>query len=278
MSSSIGTEEGTDVFLSTWTRTGRLKLNGAGGDERFKVFWKQCVGNQARSRSAKGCSQCSQRRQHSQHSQHSGGGWWAAEPLLSETECIRCRGRRRQAPEYVTPTLGRNANSKNADGDPIERQETRCWKRRFPARGASHMENWADGNDHVAARSELLSQHELHPVADSQQLQAASFVAGLRYRCPVPRALCPPPHVHRNLAPRLQSPSPSSCSVTQDRRGMTGVSGEPGELQRPAHGSSLLAYEPHMSLLASILHPPAASRQTSNLLQAPGPPAQKDPC
>jgi hypothetical protein len=71
MSSSIGPEEGTDVFLSTWTRTGRLKLNGAGGDERFKVFWKQCVGNQARSRSAKGCSQCSQRSQHSQHSQHS---------------------------------------------------------------------------------------------------------------------------------------------------------------------------------------------------------------
>jgi hypothetical protein len=59
---------------------------------------------------------------------------------------------------------------------------------------------------------------------------------------------------------------------------MTGVSGEPGELQRPAHGSSLLAYEPHMSLPASTLHPQAASRQTSNLLQAPGPPAQKDPC
>jgi hypothetical protein len=76
----------------------------------------------------------------------------------------------------------------------------------------------------------------------------------------MPRAPCPPPHVHRNLAPRLQSPSPSSCSVTQDRRGMTGVSGEPGELQRLAHGSSLLAYEPHMSLRASALHPPAASR------------------
>jgi hypothetical protein len=63
--------------------------------------------------------------------------------------------------------------------------------------GPSHMENWADGNDHVAARSELLSQHELHPVADSQQLQAASFVAGPRYRCPVPpcpvpTAPCPP--------------------------------------------------------------------------------------
>jgi hypothetical protein len=58
--------------------------------------------------------------------------------------------------------------------------------------GPSHMEIWADGNDHVAVRSELLSQHELHPVADSQQPQAASFVAGRRYRCPVPTAPCPP--------------------------------------------------------------------------------------
>jgi hypothetical protein len=60
--------------------------------------------------------------------------------------------------------------------------------------GLSHMVNWSDGNDHVAV---LLSQHELHPVAYSKQLVLQEgFATG---------APCPPPHVHRNLAPRLQS-------------------------------------------------------------------------